>query len=610
MKKLLVILMTLLLLVSCSGKKGKDEAKKAGMEYLAKLKAYETRGKRSENDNTANDPDFEAFLDKVFKEGMEGDYLTLHFSVTDYKKLGLEKPPVDLGELKYGFDEANFKYYEDQLKELQSFDFDKLSYRQQYDYEALEYSLYETLADLGFYQYSFLFSTASCLPENIVSNFTDFTFYDEESVEDYLTCLADLDRYFDDALKYTADQNKDGYGLLDPWIDWTQETCTDVTRKSEDNAFITTFDDRMADLDFLSDAQKAEYSAKNKEIVLNEVLPAFSKVKDELEQYRGKVKMDDYALCNLDKDYAELTYMLYGSSNKPLEEVWQELKDNLDTLESEYVSCFYDPVSYAKYMAAQSGVPESFTLSEKDTLEFLRNNLGDYYPDLGDVDYDVAVLDPDTAPASAVAYYWSAPVDNPNQNIIRVNPNHIDSGYSAYGTLSHEGFPGHLYQHVFYQRTNPHNFRSVIGFIGYTEGWAEDAHRYALRLSGVDDDYAATAMYIDNSAYFPVLSLIDLGVNYFGWTAQDIVKYFNTQSQLFSFDEETAKYYREVVIEMPAVYCSYGLGSSAFMTLEKNTKATLGDRFDYVTYHEALLKNGPLPFNILQNAVDEYIASK
>lgn len=559
---------------------------------------------------TADDPDFEAFLDKVFKEGMEGDYMTLHFSVTDYKKLGLEKPPVDLGELKYGFDEENFKYFEDQLKELQSFDYDKLSYRQQYDYEALEYSLYETLADAAFYQYSFLFSSGSCLPENIVSNFTDFTFYDEESVEDYLTCLTDLDRYFDDALEYTAEQAKDGYGLLDVWIDWTQETCADVVKKTEDNAFITTFDERLASLDFLSAQQKEEYSARNKEIVLNEVLPAFSKVKDELEQYRGKTNMDDYALCNLDKDYAELTYMLMGSSNKPIEEVWQELKDNLDTLEAEYVSILDNPDSIAKYMAAQTGTPESFALNEKDTLEFLRNNLGGYYPELGDVDYDVDVLDPDTAPASAVAYYWSAPVDNPNQNIIRINPNHIDSGYSAYGTLAHEGFPGHLYQHVFYQRTNPHNFRSVIGFIGYTEGWAENAHRYALRYSGVDDDYVATAFYIDNSAYFPVFSIIDVGVNCFGWKAADIVKYFNNESQLFSFDVEAADQYRDIVIEMPGVYCSYGLGSSNFMTLENYAKNALGDRFDYVSYHETLLKNGPLPFNILQDAVDEYIASR
>ena len=31
---------------------------------------------------------------------------------------------------------------------------------------------------------------------------------------------------------------------------------------------------------------------------------------------------------------------------------------------------------------------------------------------------------------------------------------------------------------------------------------------------------------------------------------------------------------------------------------------------DYLAYHDALMKNGPLPFNILQTAVDEYIAAQ
>ena len=44
------------------------------------------------------------------------------------------------------------------------------------------------------------------------------------------------------------------------------------------------------------------------------------------------------------------------------------------------------------------------------------------------------------------------------------------------------------------------------------------------------------------------------------------------------------------------------------MTLCLNTQKEMGDKFDYVSYHEALLKNGPLPFNILEGAVKEYIS--
>jgi uncharacterized protein (DUF885 family) len=607
MKKILLLL-TIALMLSACGKKVSPAENESGKTYLQKIKEYETRPK--DQDHTTDNKDFEQFLDKVFVEGMEADFLTMHFNVIDYRKYGIEKPPVDLGQVKYGFDQENFDYMEDQLKELQSFDYDSLSYRQQYDYEALEYSLYETLADYAYYRYSFVFSTASCVPENLISNFTDYTFYDKESVDDYITCLKDVDRYMDDLLKYTEDQSKDKLYLLDEWIDYTQDVCDGVLNRTEDNELITSFEKRIQELDFLSETEKKDYISENRQIVLDEVLPAYSRVADGIEKYRGKVKIDNYALYKLDKDYAELVYMLQASNNKDLEEVFQELKDNFSYLEAQYVSCFYDESSMNSYQAAMDG-EGNMSLAGKDCLEYLRKNLVAYYPDLGDVEYTVEALDPDTAPDTVVAYYWPSPIDNSNQNIIRTNPNNMGDGYGTYSTLAHEGFPGHLYQHVFYHKTNPHNFRSVIAFGGYTEGWAVNAQYYAFQFADIGDENAAAAVYFEDAYYFILYSIIDIGTNYFGWTAKDVAKFCKEETMLFSnMDQASAEDIRRFMIEMPGVYCSYGVGSSNFMTMCENTKAALGDRFDYIPYHAALMKNGPLPFNILQTAVDEYIAAQ
>ena len=607
MKKFIVSLFCILILTSCTQKKQDDvKYKDIATEYIELLKNYQTREKSTAN---ADNPDFDAFLDKVFVEAMESDYIGMHYNVIDYKKYGIEKPPVDLGEIKYGFDEENYTYMSDQLKELQGFDYTSLSHRQQYDYEALEYSLYETLATYPFYKYSFLFSSGSNLAENLISNFTDYTFYDEESIEDYLTCLADVDRLFDDALTYTRLQSKDGYPMADVWIDYTKDVCVNATNKQEDNALITTFDKRINSLDFISEDKKAEYIKKNKEIVLSEVLPSYDKVAKEIEKYRGKAKLEDYALYKLDKDYACLEYMLKGSSNYDIDQVFEDLKDNLAFLEAEYVSCKYDRQSSFKLDSILNGGNENLNRVSTDCLEYLRNNLYHYYPDLGEVEYDVEVLDPDTAPATAIAYYWPSPIDNDNQNIIRTNPNNMQEGIDTYGTLAHEGFPGHLYQHVYYSRTKPHNFRSSLSFIGYTEGWAVNAQRYCFKIAEVDDSMVEEAIFFENAYYFLLYSIIDIGTNYYGWTTEDIIKYFDEESSVFTFNESSAEYYRNFMIEMPGVYCSYGLGFSNFMSLERNVIRELTDKFDYLSYHDALLKNGPLAFNILQGAVDEYIES-
>ena len=620
MKKVLKVLLVLLLVTECgcSRKNNEEEVTPEpedsqtieigghdGADYLYLIKNYTVREKTKED--REDDAAFEEFLDRVFIETMESDFLTMHFSVIDYKALNIEKPPVDCGEISYGFDEENFNYMLDQLKELQSFDYDKLSYRQQYDYESLEYSIYETLASMCYYQYGSLFSSGSCLPENITSNFTDYTFYDKESVDDYLVCLADVDRYFDDCLQYQKDQYADGYGMLDCWVDYTLDVCESTLNKTEDNEYIVSFDKRIDALDFLSEEEKTAYKAQNKDIVLNEILPAYKKIAEEIVQYYNTATYEEYVLKNLDPDYAELTYILQGSANYDLEEVFQQLKDNLDIMESDFVTCYYDEKSYNKLNKALEG-RGNMRLVGKECLEYLRQHLNAYYPDLGDVEYTVEELDPDTAPSTVVAYYWPSPVDNTNQNIIRTNPNNMEEGFETYGTLSHEGFPGHLYQNVYYYRLNPHNFRKVISFNGYTEGWAVNAQYFAYQFSGINDDYAARALFFEDAYYFILYAIIDMGVNYFDWTANDIVSYFANESQVFGFSQADAEEIRNFLIEMPGVYCPYGIGSSNFMTLCLNTQKEMGDKFDYVSYHEALLKNGPLPFNILEGAVKEYIS--
>lgn len=609
-KKWIVILLALCMCLGCStSKKSKvneEEILQKGASYIEKMKNFEVREK--DPDKKTNNADFEEFLDKVFIETMESDFLTMRFSVIDYKSFGIEKPPVDIGEISYGFDEENFQYMEDQLNELLAFDYDSLSYRQQYDYEALEYSLYETLASMCYYPYNYIFATGSNLAENIISNFTDYTFYDQESLDDYLTCLEDFDRYFADCLQYTKDQYDDGHPMLQAWVDYTVEVCEDVLNKTEDNEFIVSFDRRMEDVSFLSAAEKAEYSEKNKKIVLEEVLPAYENLKSEITSYAGKGSAEDYVLSKMNKDYAELTYMLMGSTNESLTEVFQDLKDNFSQLEANFITCYYSAISYDKYAAAYDG-DGNLSLVGKECLEYLRQNLKTYYPDLGEVDYNIEELDPDTAPSTVVAYYWPSPIDDTNQNKIRTNPNNMVEGFETYGTLAHEGFPGHLYQNVYYYRTNPHNFRSVISFIGYTEGWAVDAQLYAYQFSGIDDEYAADAIFFEDAYYFILYSIIDMGVNYFGWSSRDIVNYFKDESRIFEFDTATANEIREFLIEMPGVYCSYGIGSSEFMTLTREAKNLLKDKFDYVSFHEAMLKNGPLPFQILRGALKEYTSA-
>ena len=70
---------------------------------------------------------------------------------------------------------------------------------------------------------------------------------------------------------------------------------------------------------------------------------------------------------------------------------------------------------------------------------------------------------------NTVAYYQVCPVDNPDKNLIVVNPAFEDDRFN---TLAHEGTPGHMFQFWYFRNTNPNPGRQLAFNLGYIEGWA------------------------------------------------------------------------------------------------------------------------------------------
>ena len=249
---------------------------------------------------------------------------------------------------------------------------------------------------------------------------------------------------------------------------------------------------------------------------------------------------------------------------------------------------------------------KEYELERRECIDYLSNNLSEYFPVLDSYTYDVEILDPDVAPEGAIAYYYPSPVDNVDQNIIRINPNaHLSYQYQMYSTLSHEGVPGHMYQHNYFLRAGGNEMRKALSFIGYTEGWAMYASYYALRFAGLDD-YAAAVLYYNAWSYFTEYSFMDMAVNYYGMSPKEVYDYLKNESMLV-YSESYVESICQYVQENPLTFIYYGTGIANFFKLRDKAMKALGDKFSYPDFADAVLKNGPLPFNILEQAVDAYI---
>ena len=582
--KLLSILLVLFILVGC----GEDSSPSAENYYLTQLKNYEVREKNSTLDDNK---DFDLFLDIIFDELVSDNYLYMHFNVADYKAMGIEKPEVGFGHIVYGVDQEEFNKTEKQLEDLLAFDYDSLSLRQQYDYDLLHYSLLETLCGLEYSKYNLIFSSSSQFSDGIVTNLMEFAMYDEESEEDFLAVLKDVPNYINEAIEYSKQQSNDGLYHSDDMLDEEISYIDNLISSNGKSIY-----EHYKEYDIYPEV---------KELVENEVIPAFVTLKEYLNTLYGKTKSDKLALTKINNGYAEYTYITNTSNNGDMYAIYTQLIEVYSDWVNNFINAYQNNEHILEDYEDFLNDDKAINLSAEDMLEYLRNNSSKRYEYLEDANYVVSALD--TLGDSTLGYYVSPPIDNLNQNVIRVNAKINNEDYdqmSVFEVMAHEGFPGHLYQNIYFQQKNPHKFRATQSFIGYTEGYADLAAMDAIDMLNVDDGYKAVAKL--NSITFNshlLLSIVDLGVNYFGW---DVNTIGNKLEKLF-LDKAIAQPLYDMVVAMPGTFVRYGVGYVSHLNLRKKAMDELGDKFDFVAYDRAIIENGPLPFAILEGVVEDYI---
>ena len=536
---------------------------------------------------------FSDFEDELFQEMMSEDYTTLHFSLRDYQKYGIEKPDVNIGDASWDDYEDSVEDCDEYLKKLQSFDYDSLSETEQKDYRTIAFYL-ERNKELNSYPYfDWAFNSAEGVIDNLLTTFTEFVFYEKEDIDDYLATLASVPAYLDQCLENTKKQAAKGYFLTDAMLKATEDAIEKFVDKKDDNELIKIFDENIDAFDGLSAEEKEAYKKKNREIVLNAYIPSYEKVAEELQKLKGSRKAD-YNVSSLDggSEYYAALARYKTSIDADVETILdictQYIEKSVDEL--------YD------IMQNHSEVTEE-TLdfdSAEDVLSYLEGHL-DAFPVLDKVYYNVQYLDPSVANDSIVAYYLSPPVDDMRDNVIKINGDNVSDVLDLYTTLAHEGFPGHLYQTNYYIQQQPSLLRTQLTMMGYQEGWGMFAEGQALHVSGLSE-YASEYQKINIELNYVLSAAVDLGVNGLGWSTKDVSKYLDR----LDLNSSIAKDLYDFATLQPGTILPYGVGVAMFELLEKKAKNALGNDFDQKAFNEVLLNDGNRPFEVVEDAVNAY----
>lgn len=541
----------------------------------------------------ADDETFSQFEEEMFVELMESDYTTMHYAVVDYASYGIEKPELTIGEAEWDYDEY-VEEYEEELNTLYSFDYDSLSDTEKQDYDTIEFYL-NSMIELNKYPYfDFKFHYSSGVLDALTTTFTEFVFYNKEDIDDYLTVLSTVPQYLDDCIEITKKQAEKGYFLTEAQLQDTEDLIDKFVEKTEDNELIVIFDENIDAFEGLSESEKEEYKARNKEIVLNSYIPSFQKVEDELEKLKGS-RNGQYNVCSLEDGSAYY-------------EALAKYKTSLDTdvqtmleLCTEFIDQSIEEMQQA-YISNPTAFDEDIDLSgAEEILSYLENHM-DNFPEIEKVNYTASYLDESVANDSIIAYYLTPPIDDTSDNVIKINGNNVSDTEELYTTLAHEGFPGHLYQTNYYLQSDPAPIRTQLTMMGYTEGWGMYASAQALEVSGMSEEGVAINV-LNEELNYVLDAAVDLGVNGLGWGTSDIADYL----EQLGFDSSQAKDLYDFVTSDPGTLLPYGVGVVMFELLEDKAQETLGSDFDQKEFNKVLLDGGSRPFATVEEDVNAYL---
>jgi uncharacterized protein (DUF885 family) len=172
----------------------------------------------------------------------------------------------------------------------------------------------------------------------------------------------------------------------------------------------------------------------------------------------------------------------------------------------------------------------------------------------------------------------------------------------------HEGVPGHHWQISIAQELKGlPQFRKVIPFTAYAEGWALYCEWLAKPAGWYEKDPFGDLGRLQAELFRAVRLVVDTGIHAKRWTREQAIAFMREKTGMGE-KEVTSEIERYIVL--PGQACAYKVGMLKIQELRTRAQNELGPKFDQREFHEALLKNGALPLEILEEQVNDYIQQK
>ena len=392
------------------------------------------------------------------------------------------------------------------------------------------------------------------------------------------------------------------------------------TQSESDSTILADFTQKLGALG-LSQAEQASYLSKANTALNKSVKPAYEKLIAELMKQRLLSPEGDgvWRLPDGDKWYQNRLEW-FTTTDLNAEQVHQIGVQNVERI-------------HAQMREIMAQVNFEGTLSEFFT--FMRTDPQFYYPDSdqGRADYMAdakAYIDKMEAKipeyfgltpkapmvvkrveafreqSAGKAFYQSPAVDGSRPGIYYANLFDMKAmpTYQMEALAYHEGIPGHHMQRAITQELEGiPDFQKYASFTAYTEGWGLYTEELGKDMGFYADpysDFGRLAMELWRACRL----VVDTGLHAKQWSREKAIDYLVENTPNAKYDAVKAI---ERYIAMPGQATAYMIGKLKIMELRDKARNALGEDFDIRSFHDEVLKDGPVPLSLLEAKIDTWI---
>lgn len=220
--------------------------------------------------------------------------------------------------------------------------------------------------------------------------------------------------------------------------------------------------------------------------------------------------------------------------------------------------------------------------------------------------YGVRPVPAEMAEGYTSGRYWQGSMQMGQAGGYMVNTSHLDQRglYELPALTLHEAVPGHHLQIALSQELSglPY-FRRNISVTAFTEGWGLYSEFLGEEMGIYRDPYELFGRY-SMEMWRACRLVADTGIHWLGWDIEQARRCFTENSALSAHNIQTEL---ERYISWPGQALAYKIGELRIRQLRKEAEQALGERFNIRQFHDTLLLGGPLPLDVLEIRVHDWI---